>query len=85
MAEVLLGQRVSDPLPIDHLALSKCDVDRVWNPVLKIVGFKVNGIEHNKWLYLRVIPVFIRYLPDLKHKSEIFSLTSIFDSCARLI
>ena len=33
VAEVLLGQRIRDPLPIDHLALGKRNVDRVGNPV----------------------------------------------------
>jgi hypothetical protein len=39
VAEVLLGQRIRDPLPIDHLALGKCDVHGVWDPVLKVERF----------------------------------------------
>ena len=46
VAEVLLGQRVRDPLPIDHLALRKRDVDRVGDPVFEVVGFEVSGREH---------------------------------------
>ena len=46
VAEVLLGQRVRDPLPIDHLALGKRDVHRVGDPVLKVVGFEICGGEH---------------------------------------
>ena len=46
VAEVLLGKRVRDPLPIDHLALGKRDVHRVRNPVLEVVGFEVGGCEH---------------------------------------
>ena len=46
VAEVLLGQRVSDPLPIDHLALSKRDVDRVGDPVFEVVGLEICGGEH---------------------------------------
>ena len=46
MAEVLLGKRVRDPLPIDHLALGKRNVHRVEDPVLEVVGFKVGGSEH---------------------------------------
>ena len=41
VTEVLLGQRVRDPLPIDHLALGKRNVDRVWNPVVEVVGLVV--------------------------------------------
>ena len=37
VAEVLLGQRIRDPLSIDHLALGKRDVDRVRNPVFEVV------------------------------------------------
>ena len=46
VAEVLLGQRIRDPLPIDHLALGKRNVDRVGDPVLEVVGLKVGGSEH---------------------------------------
>ncbi len=46
VAEVLLGKRVRDPLPIDHLALGKRNVHRVWNPVFEVVGFEVGGCEH---------------------------------------
>ena len=46
VAKVLLGQRVSDPLPIDHLALGKGDVHRVGDPVFEVVGLKVGGCEH---------------------------------------
>ena len=46
MAEVLLGKRVRDPLPIDHLALGKRNVDRVWDPVFEVVGLEVCGGEH---------------------------------------
>ena len=37
VAEVLLGKRIRDPLPIDHLALGKRDVDGVGNPVFEVV------------------------------------------------
>ena len=43
MAEVLLGKRVRDPLPIDHLALGKRDVDRIWDPVFEVVRLEVGG------------------------------------------
>ena len=46
VAEVLLGQRVRDPLPIDHLALGKRDVDRVGDPVFEVVGLEICGGEH---------------------------------------
>ena len=46
VAEVLLGQRVRDPLPIDHLALGKGDVHRVGDLVLEVVGFEICGGEH---------------------------------------
>ena len=46
VAKVLFGQGVRDPLPIDHLALGKRNVDRVWDPVLEVVGFEVGGSEH---------------------------------------
>ena len=46
VAEVLLGQRVRDPLPIDHLALGKRNVDRVWDPVFEVVGLEICGGEH---------------------------------------
>ena len=46
VAEVLLGQRVCDPLPIDHLALGKRNVDRVGDPVFEVVGFEICGGEH---------------------------------------
>ena len=41
VTEVLLGQRVRDPLPIDHLPLGKRDVDRVGDPVFEVVGLVV--------------------------------------------
>jgi len=46
VAEVLLGQRVRNPLPIDHLALGKRNVHRVWNPVFEVVGLKVGRGKH---------------------------------------
>ena len=46
VAEVLLGKRVRDPLPIDHLALGKRDVDRVGDPVVEVVGLEICGGEH---------------------------------------
>lgn len=46
VAKVLLGQRVCDPLTIDHLALGKGDVHRVGDPVLEVVGFEIYGGEH---------------------------------------
>ncbi len=46
MAEVLLGQRVRDPFPIDHLALGKSDVGRVGDPVFEVVGLEICGGEH---------------------------------------
>ena len=45
VAEALLGKRVRDPLPIDHLALGKRNVHRVWNPVFEVVGFEVGGCD----------------------------------------
>jgi hypothetical protein len=46
VAKVLLRKRVRDPLTIDHLALRKRNVHRVWGPVLEAVGFEVRGCEH---------------------------------------
>ena len=46
VAEVLLGKRVRDPLPIDHLALGKRNVDRVRDPVFEVVGLEVGGCGH---------------------------------------
>ena len=46
VAEVLLGQRIRDPLPIDHLALGKRNVDRVWDPVFEVVGLEICGGKH---------------------------------------
>ena len=46
VAEVLFGQRVRDPLPIDHLALGKRNVDRVWDPVFEVVGLEICGGKH---------------------------------------
>ena len=46
VAEVLLGQRIRDPLPIDHLALGKRNVDRVGNPVFEVVGLEISGCQH---------------------------------------
>ena len=46
VAEVLLGKRVRDPLPIDHLALGKRDVDRIWDPVFEVVGLEICGCQH---------------------------------------
>ena len=46
VTEVLLGKRVCDPLPIDHLALGKRNVDRVGDPVFEVVGFEICGGEH---------------------------------------
>ena len=46
MAEVLLRQRIRDPLPIDHLALGKRDVDRVGDPVFEVVRLEICGGEH---------------------------------------
>ena len=46
VTEVLLGQRVCDPLPIDHLALGKRNVDRVGDPVFEVVGLEICGGEH---------------------------------------
>lgn len=46
VAEVLLGKRIRDPLPIDHLALGKRNVDRVGNPVFEVVGFEILGGKH---------------------------------------
>ena len=45
-AKVLLRKLVRDPLTIDHLALRKRNVHRVWGPVLEAVGFEVRGCEH---------------------------------------
>ncbi len=46
VAKVLLGKRVRDPLPIDHLALGKRNVHRFGDPVFDVVGLKVGGSEH---------------------------------------
>jgi hypothetical protein len=46
VAEVLLGKRVCDPLPIDHLALGKRNVDRVGDPVFEVVRLVVGGCGH---------------------------------------
>ena len=46
VAEVLMGQRVRDPLPIDHLALGKRNVDRVGDPVFEVVGLEICGCQH---------------------------------------
>ena len=46
VAEVLLGKRVRDPLPIDHLALGKRDVDRVGDPAFEVVGLEICGCQH---------------------------------------
>ena len=46
VTEVLLGQRIRDPLPIDHLALGKRNVDRVGDPVVEVVGFVICGCQH---------------------------------------
>ena len=46
VSEVLLGQRVRDPLPIDHLALGKRNVDRVWDPVFEVVRLEICGGKH---------------------------------------
>ena len=46
VAEVLLGKRVRDPLPIDHLALGKRNVDRVGDPVVEVVALEVGGCGH---------------------------------------
>ena len=46
VAEVLLGQRVRDPLPIDYLALGKRNIDRVGDPVVEVVALEVGGCGH---------------------------------------
>lgn len=46
VAEVLLGKCVRDPLPIDHLALGKRNVDRVGDPVFEVVRLEICGGEH---------------------------------------
>ena len=46
VAEVLLGQRIRDPLPIYHLALGKSDVGRVGDPVFEVVRLEICGGEH---------------------------------------
>ena len=46
VAEVLLGKCIRDPLPIDHLALGKRNVDRVWDPVFEVVGLVGGGCGH---------------------------------------
>jgi hypothetical protein len=46
VAEVLLGQRVRDPFPINHLALGKRNVHRVGDPVFEVVGLEICGGEH---------------------------------------
>lgn len=48
VAEVLLGKRVRDPLPIDHLALGKGDVHRVGDPVFEVVGLEICGCKHQR-------------------------------------
>ncbi len=46
MAEVLLGQRIRDPLSIDHLALGKRNVHRVGDPVVEVIRFKRGRFDH---------------------------------------
>jgi hypothetical protein len=46
VAEVLLGERIRDPLPIDHLALGKRNVDRVGDPVFEVVRLEICRGEH---------------------------------------
>ena len=46
VAKVLLGKRIRDPLPIDHLALGKRNVDRVGDPVFEVIGLEVGGCGH---------------------------------------
>ena len=48
VAEVLLGKRVRDPLPIDLFALGKRYVDRVWDPVFEVVGLEICGCKHQR-------------------------------------
>ena len=48
VAKVLLGKRVRDPLPIDHLALGKGDVHRVGDPVFEVVGLEICGCKHQR-------------------------------------
>ena len=65
VAEVLLGQRVRDPLPIDHLALGKRNVDRIWDPVVEVVRLEICGGEHGLRYVVNGTYLFIRTLPDL--------------------
>ncbi len=46
VAKVLLGQRIRDPLTIDHLALGKGNVHRVRDSVFEVIGIEVGGREH---------------------------------------
>ena len=46
VAEVLLGKRIRNPFPIDHLALGKRDVDRVGDPAFEVVGLEICGCQH---------------------------------------
>ena len=48
VAEVLLGQRIRDPLPIDHLALGKRNVDRISDPVFEVVCLEICGCKHQR-------------------------------------
>ena len=50
VAEVLLGKRVRDPLPIDHLALGKRNVDRIGDPVFEVVALEICGCQH-RWVW----------------------------------
>ncbi len=66
MTEVLLGQRIRDPLPIDHLALGQRNVDRVGDPVLKVVGLEVGGCEHDGVdVILTIAALFMIYLSNI--------------------
>jgi hypothetical protein len=47
VAEVLLGKRVRDPLPIDHLALSERNVHRVGDPVNNVVRLAFGGCKYS--------------------------------------
>ena len=56
VAEILLGKCVCNPLPIDHLALGKSDVDRVGYPVVEVVGFEICCCQHRLVWDLQLSP-----------------------------
>lgn len=63
VAKVLLGKRVGDPLPIDHLALGKRNVHRVRDPVFEVVGLEICGGKHQRvWDLLLPHTIYIIFI-----------------------